>query len=178
MFGIENLEIEFLYAIQNLLKNPFMDGAMKGISYVGNSGALWIVVALVFLLTKKHRKTGVLMCVGLLLGLLVGNLLLKNLIARPRPCWVASEYALLIPSPTDYSFPSGHTLASFISAFIILDNSKKLGIPALIIATLMAFSRMYLFVHFPTDILGGIILALLIVAFLKLCRKLCPRKKH
>ena len=153
-----------------------MDGLMKWLSIVGNGGALWIVVAVVMMISGKYRKVGFMMSAGLLLGLVFGNLILKNLIARPRPCWIETEYNMLITIPTDFSFPSGHTLASFISAFVLLDNSKKLGIPALILAMFIAFSRMYLFVHFPTDILGGIILATLIVLGMKLFLKLHKKK--
>ncbi len=102
------------------------------------------------------------MLAGMLTGLIIGNLILKNLVARERPCWIDSDILMLISIPEDYSFPSGHTLASTISAVILMQEDKKLGIPAVILAVLIAFSRMYLFVHFPTDILGGLLLGLVI----------------
>lgn len=102
------------------------------------------------------------MLAGMLTGLIIGNFILKNFVARERPCWIDTEVFMLIPVPHDYSFPSGHTLASTISAVILMQESKKFGIPACILAALIAFSRMYLFVHFPTDILGGLILGLII----------------
>ena len=102
------------------------------------------------------------MLAGMLTGLIIGNLILKNLVARERPCWIDSDILMLISIPEDYSFPSGHTLASTISTVILMQEDKKLGIPAVILAVLIAFSRMYLFVHFPTDILGGLLLGLVI----------------
>ena len=98
------------------------------------------------------------MIISMILGLIIGNGILKNLIQRQRPCWIDTNILLLIPNPTDFSFPSGHTLASFEASIMILLHSKKWGIPAIILSILIAFSRMYLFVHFPTDILGGAIL--------------------
>ena len=103
------------------------------------------------------------MCIGLILCLIIGNGILKPLIARTRPydLEINSNKQIQIEKPNDYSFPSGHTLAAFTSAVIILLYNKKIGIFALILATLMAFSRLYFYVHFPTDVLGGIILGIL-----------------
>ena len=102
------------------------------------------------------------MLLSMITGLILGNGILKNLIARSRPCWIDTNILLLIPNPDDFSFPSGHTLASFESAIMIFLHNKRWGTVALIIATLISFSRLYLFVHFPTDVLGAILLALVI----------------
>lgn len=102
------------------------------------------------------------MLVGLLVGLLVGNICLKNLVARARPCWIDPGVPLLIGNPADYSFPSGHTLSSVIAATILYDTDKRFGIPAIILAVLIAFSRLYLYVHFPTDVLAAALLGVLI----------------
>ena len=99
---------------------------------------------------SRTRKVGLAVLLSLLGGFLVGNLLLKNLAARERPCWLMPEVLLLIESPHDYSFPSGHTLASFETAFSIFLYNKKWGIAAEVLAALIAFSRLYHFVHFPT----------------------------
>ena len=162
LFGTENIEIGILCGIRELFGCEFMDWFMKAISFVGNAGAFWIVVALVLIASKGYRRTGIMVAIGLLLGLLIGNLMLKNLICRPRPCWISEDVGLLIASPKDYSFPSGHTLASFISAIVLIYENRKVGICAMVVACVMAFSRMYLFVHFPTDIIGGIILGWII----------------
>ncbi len=162
LFGTEGFEIEILKSIQNIFGGGFMDFLMPAISLLGNNGIIWIVWTVAFLCTKKYRKTGIMMLAGLLLGLLFGNIILKNVLARPRPCWIESTYPLLIENPTDFSHPSGHTLSSFISAFILAKQNRRFGYIAIPLAVLIAFSRLYLFVHFPTDILGGILLAYII----------------
>lgn len=162
LFGTEAFEIQILKSIQTFLGCGFLDFIMPVVSALGNGGILWIVTAIILLCTKKYRKSGILILLCMLLGLIIGNLALKPFIARPRPCWIEAEYPLLIDNPTDFSHPSGHTLSSFISAFILLKTDRRLGIPAIVTASLIAFSRLYLFVHFPTDILSGILLAWLI----------------
>lgn len=92
---------------------------------------------------------------GLVCSAVVGNLILKNLVARSRPFSLNTTVNLLISAPTDYSFPSGHTMASFVAAMILYHTDKRLGIPALMLAFLIAFSRLYLYVHFPSDVIAG-----------------------
>ena len=154
------MEFEILYAINNL-HNPILDKIMIAITSLGNAGLIWIGIAVLLVFIKKTRKCGMLMLISMIIGLILGNGILKNLIQRPRPCWIDTNVLLLIPNPTDYSFPSGHTLASFEAATMILLHSKKWGVVAIILAILISFSRMYLFVHFPTDILAGLILGIL-----------------
>ena len=155
------MEFEILYAIKNL-HNPILDKLMVAITSLGNAGLIWIAVAVFLLFIKKTRKCGILMLISMCLGLVLGNGILKNLIARDRPCWIDTNIPLLIPNPLDFSFPSGHTLASFEAAVMIFLHNKKWGSISFILAILISFSRMYLFVHFPTDILGGIVLGTLI----------------
>ncbi len=158
--AIQEFDFMILNAIQENLRCGFLDAV---IPVVTDSGiVLWIVLAIAFMITKKYRGCGISMGAGMIMGFMTGNLILKNLIARARPCWINDAVQMLVEIPDDYSFPSGHTLASFIAAIIIFRHSKKMGIPALLMACLMAFTRLYLYVHFPTDILGGIILAVII----------------
>lgn len=152
-----NWEFDILYAIQNI-HNPILDKIMVTISSLGNAGILWVVIALILLISKKHRKTGIHMFIAMLLTLFVGNLILKNLVQRERPCWIDTTISLLINNPKDYSFPSGHTMNSFTAAMCIFLHQKRWGIGAFVVAALIAFSRMYLFVHFPTDIIIGMII--------------------
>lgn len=167
LFGTETFEIEILKSIQDIFGCGFMDFLMPQITRIGNFGAVWIVIGIILVFTKKYRKSGIMMLFGLLLGLIFGNLFLKNIIARPRPCWIEYTHPLLITIPKDFSFPSGHTLASFISAFILWQADKRFGYAAFTAAVTISFSRLYLFVHFPTDIIGGILLAFIIHLMVK-----------
>lgn len=151
-----------LNGIQDLLKSDFMDMIMPKITMLGNAGIIWIVIGLSLLMTKKYRRCGLLVLIGLLVGLILGNGIVKNLVARPRPCWLNQNVDLLIANPTDFSFPSGHTQASFIAATILTLCNKKWGAVVIPLAVLISFSRLYLYVHFPSDVLGGIIMGVLI----------------
>jgi len=157
-----NFDFGILYEIQENFQSEFLDTVMPVITRLGSGGIIWIVSAFVLICFKKYRKCGADMLIGMLIGLIIGNLIIKNLVARERPCWIDTAFNMLITVPKDYSFPSGHTLSSVISSAVIMRKSRILGIFSAVTALLIAFSRMYLFVHFPTDILGGIILGLII----------------
>jgi len=152
---ITRLDFAALDWMQAHLRTPFLDRLMPAVTVLGDAGMIWIALAVIFLLIKKRRACGVAMAAGLLGGVVVSNLLLKNLIARPRPCWINTDISMLAAVPTDYSFPSGHATSCFCCAVILLHYDKRIGIPALILAAAISFSRMYLYVHFPSDILAG-----------------------
>ena len=142
---------------------PILDVAMPIITLLGDAGIFWIAVAVLFMITKKHRKTGIGMMLALMMGLLICNIWLKPTVGRIRPYDFQMEYflkeiPLLAGGMHDFSFPSGHTIASFEAAVVILLNNRKLGVPAMILAFLIAFSRLYLYVHYPTDVIFSIIL--------------------
>lgn len=139
-----------------------MDSFMVTVTHLGDAGIVWITLGFILCICRKTRVCGILLLTGLLIGLLLGNVALKNIIARDRPCWIREMTDLLIAVPKDYSFPSGHTLSSFIAATVLFHCDKRWGIPAYILAALIAFSRLYLFVHFPTDVLAGMILGIII----------------
>ena len=159
---MNNLEFVILNLIQQV-KNPFLNGFFTFITHLGDGGVLWLFVAVSFIIYGKYKKNqntflcGISMLMAIVTGFITGNLILKPLIARPRP-FDGLDIKLLITSPKDFSFPSGHTLSSFAAGVSILLRNKKLGIVAIILASLIAFSRMYLYVHFPSDILAGILL--------------------
>ena len=157
-----NLDWSILHWIQSTLICPLMDFLMPKITLLGNGGVIWILAVVILLCTKKYRRQGAVLLLGLLCGLLVGNVCLKHLVARARPCWLDESVHLLIASPTDYSFPSGHTLSSTISATILTKADRRFGYAAIPLAVLLAFSRLYLFVHFPSDVLVGAVLGLVI----------------
>ena len=154
---IQKIDFVILDAIQEHLRCAFLDAVIPAMTHLGI--VIWIAAALVLMCIKKYRLCGISMGAGMISGLLVGNALLKNLIQRDRPCWINDAVQLLVEIPDDYSFPSGHTLASFISAIVIFRYDRRWGTAALIFAAFMAFTRLYLYVHFPSDILGGILLA-------------------
>ena len=151
------MEIHILDMIQNL-RTPIGDVVVPLITRLGDAGIIWIILTVLLLIIPKTRKTGVIMMAALLVDVLLCNVLIKNLVARTRPFDVNTAVQLLVAKPRDYSFPSGHTAASFASVTALyLAGEKKLWKPALALAILIAFSRMYLYVHYPTDILGGVI---------------------
>lgn len=152
-----NMEFQILDWIQSI-RTPLGDVVMPWISALGNAGMIWIVLAAVLLLIPKTRKSGVILALALCVDVLMCNVILKNVFARIRPCDVNTTVQLLIARPVDFSFPSGHTAASFASAAaLFFAGEKKLWKPVLVLAVLIAFSRLYLYVHYPTDILGGIV---------------------
>lgn len=157
-----SLDWAVLQAIQNHLVCPFLDAVMPVITALGNAGAIWLATALALICTKKYRRQGILLLGGIALGYLVGIVCLKNLLARPRPCWLDPSVSLLIARPSDYSFPSGHTMISVIGATILTKTNRQFGYIAIPLAALIAFSRLYLYVHFPSDILGGAVLGVVI----------------
>lgn len=154
------MEMNILHMIQEI-RNPILDEVMVLITRLGDGGALWILLSIILMINKKYRKAGITMLAALILSVLFGNIITKNIVARPRPCWVDKSVSMLIAIPKDYSFPSGHTSASFASAAALFCYYKKPGIAALILASLIGFSRLYLFVHYPTDVMAGIVLGLI-----------------
>lgn len=148
------MEMSILHAIQNI-HSSLLDSIMVFITSLGNSGIIWIAISIIFIFTKKYRRCGITMALALLFSFILGNVILKNIFERARPSWVDSSVTLLIKNPRDYSFPSGHSFASFAGATAIFIYHKKEGIVALILAALIAFSRLYLFVHYPSDVIFG-----------------------
>jgi len=158
---LQNIDITLLKLIHNNLQNSILDKIMIMITYLGNGGMVWIIISIILMINKKYRKVGLMCVLSLLLNTIIGEGILKNLIQRPRPFIDMQTINLLINKPTSYSFPSGHTSTAFAVAGILASQLKRYKIPVFIIATLMAFSRLYLFVHYPFDILAGIIQGLI-----------------
>ena len=151
------MEIQILNWLQSL-HTPILDKIMQLLTHLGDMGIIWIILTIVMLLIPKTRKSGVIMAAALIVDVILCNVILKNLIARVRPYDVNTAVQVLVAKPKDFSFPSGHTAASFASVTALyLAGEKKLWKLALVLAILIAFSRMYLYVHYPTDILGGVI---------------------
>lgn len=170
---ITRFDFVVLDFIQAQLRCSFLDAVMPIVSMLGNGGAVWLFFAAVMLLKKTYRRRGCVLLIGLAVGFIVGNLLLKPIVARPRPSWVNLQFSLLIDNPSDYSFPSGHTLSSFIAAVFISMDNRKLSCVVIPLACLMAFSRLYLYVHYPSDVLAAVALAFVIAVSV---HRLCCRK--
>ena len=152
---IQTVVFAILDWIQTNLKCPFLDTGMPKVTLLSEYGILLILIGMILLLRRSHRICGIAMLSGMAGGLLICNLILKNWFARPRPCWLNQGVDLLISVPKDYSFPSGHTLHCFIASTVLMYYDKRLGVPAAVMAVLVAFSRLYLFVHFPSDVVAG-----------------------
>lgn len=169
-------ELDFLHLLQGL-HNPVLNKIMVFITELGNKNFIWLLGALIMILTKKYRKCGCAILISLLFSIVSCNLILKNFIARERPSFLFSNYEKLINAPLSYAFPSGHTQNAFSAAFSIFFMHQKEGIAAIIIAAAIAFSRMYLFVHWPTDILSGIVFSLFCALFACMTVNILFKKK-
>ena len=161
----EAFDLPVLDWIQSNLQSAFMDFLMPIITIFGDAGIFWIACSVILLLIPKYRKAGLSMGIALLLGLLVCNVTMKPLFARIRPYDYKEQYLdtlipLLVERRHDFSFPSGHTIASFEACTALMLRDKRLGIPATLLAILIAFSRLYLYVHYPTDVIASVILGI------------------
>ena len=157
-----SFDLPILDWIQAHLQCGFLDAVMPIVTLFGEGGIFWIAWAVLMLVFPKTRKTGIAMGIALVMGVLICNVTLKPLVARPRPYDFQYEnfgitIKLLIDAQHDYSFPSGHTIASFEAAIPLMIHDKRMGIPAMVIAVLVTFSRLYLYVHYPTDVIFSII---------------------
>ena len=177
------MEAQILLYIQENLRNPILDPIMTFITHLGDAGIIWIITTIILLCFKKTRKIGLCCVFALLLQITLINGLIKNIVGRPRPYTMIDGLICMIGEQFDPSFPSGHTTISFACAYIWLRKlPKKFGIPAVILACLIAFSRLYVGVHYPTDVLAGIVFGILLGVLAiwitdKLCNWLAGRKE-
>lgn len=159
---ITKIDISILNFLQGL-KSPLMDKMMITITALGNMGIFWILLILIFLTTKEYKKMAKLMVLCLLVNTIIVNLILKPAVGRTRPFELVDGIRLLVLKPQDPSFPSGHSAISFcmLTVILIFSKSKIINIMSTILAILIAFSRLYLYVHFPSDVICGIIIGIL-----------------
>ena len=155
---MQTMELFILDWIQAHLRCGFLDAVLPIISWTANHGEIWILLALALVLRKSSRRQGWTVALALVLDLVCCNLLLKPLIGRVRPFAVNPAVELLVSPPLDASCPSGHTAASVAAVFALRGSGSPLWKPALAVAVLIAFSRLYLYVHWPSDVLGGALL--------------------
>ena len=161
MDAIQSFDLSVLNAIQNTLKCGFLDFLTVFISYLTTSGIIWIAAGIVLLFFRKTRAAGIILLAALALGFLSGDVLLKHLVNRPRPFTVNTDIALLIKQPSGASFPSTHSVLAAASTTVLLVKKREIGFIALALTVCIAFSRLYLYVHYPTDVLCGLLLGIL-----------------
>ena len=155
-------EYRFMMFLQNSIRGPLQNRIMWCITSLENAGFLSIAACLALLLEPRWRRVGEAATASMILEFLTVNLLLKNWVARVRPYHLLEDLILLVREPADYSFPSGHTGAAFaVASVMFLGMPRSIGVPAILVASVIGFSRIYLGVHFPTDVLGGVIVGCL-----------------
>lgn len=156
-----NFDMAILDLIQSNIRTSFMDAIMPFITQLGDAGLIWIILSIGLIIPKKTRKIGFVMIIALILNGIICNIILKPMLARIRPFDVNTAIKLLINKLRDFSFPSGHTSASFTAASVLFFRKSKLFVPSLVLAFLISFSRLYLYVHYPSDVLAGLVLGVL-----------------
>jgi undecaprenyl-diphosphatase len=147
--------------IANNMHNNILDKVMIAFTSLGNMGLIWIAISIVLIASKKYRKVGIMVLTAIIIGSILGEGLIKHLVKRTRPFYLDPTIKLLVAKPASYSFPSGHTTASFAAASILSRYFKRYAPVFFTAAILIAFSRIYLYVHYPTDVLAGIVLGLI-----------------
>lgn len=176
-------EGNLLLLIQEYLRYPIVDDVMLFITKLGDKGFIWIVVGIIFLFPKKTRRAALLSLLSLVCAHLLCNEVLKDYVMRVRPYEVVEGLTSLIGAQSDYSFPSGHAMTSFAAAIVYFRHQKRrLGVPMLTLAILIAVSRLYIGVHYPSDViigavLGTIIAAIFILLFGKRNKKMKKRPR-
>ena len=159
MDPITTWDLSVLDALQHC-RTPFLDSLFSTLTHLGDGGILWIVFALALLCIPKTRRLGLCVALALIFDLLLCNVCIKPLVSRVRP-YVLRDVVLLVRAPADASFPSGHAAAAFSAASALAWQRSRLAIPAVILACVIAFSRLYLYIHYPTDVFAGIALGAL-----------------
>ncbi|MDD6645052.1 MAG: phosphatase PAP2 family protein [Oscillospiraceae bacterium] len=157
---ITKIDFSILYWIQDNLRNSFMDFVMPLFSNLQDGGLIWISIAVVMLFFKRTRYCGIAVLFAMGIDTLITEYGIKNVVCRVRPCNLVDDVNMLVEKPTSYSFPSNHSASAFAGAVAVMLTIKKKAwtIPAFVFSGIIAFSRMYVFVHFPSDVFAGILL--------------------
>lgn len=157
-----HVDATILLWIQTHMRNEICTQIFTKLTHLGDAGWFWLVCAALLLWKPKTREIGKMAIIAMGFNLIVNNLLLKNIVARTRPYEAIIGLKCLIPAQVDFSFPSGHTGASFAAAVVFFRKlPKRYGIPALVLAVLISFSRLYVGVHYPSDVLAGALIGIM-----------------
>jgi len=158
---VQGLDSSILLYIKDNMHGIIMDKSMVISTYLGNGGFIWVIIVAILMISKKYRKIGFMALGALILSTILGEGILKHVVKRIRPSEDIPAWNLLIAKPLSYSFPSGHTTSSFAAAGVLAKYIKRYAFGFLGLASLIGFSRLYLYVHYPTDVLAGIVLGLM-----------------
>ena len=158
---IDNFDNFILFIIEKYLHNRYLDIVMPIVTFTGNLGIIWIVIALALIVDKPYRVIGISIILTLIIGTIVGEGIVKHIVRRVRPCNKQDNTGLHGLKPISYSFPSGHTLSSFAAAEMLSLFFTEYRIIFMAIAFLISLSRLYLYVHYPTDVIAGFIIGVL-----------------
>lgn len=158
---ISKFDVYILFIIKKYIQNKYLDILMIIITSMGNLGMIWIVIVIVLLLDKPYKMIGNVVLITLIISTVIGEGIIKHLVRRLRPCSKFNDIKLLIKKPLSYSFPSGHTLSSFAVASVLSVFFVEYQLIFIGIAFLIALSRIYLYVHYPTDVIAGVIFGVL-----------------
>ena len=141
-----------------------LDQFMVAVTNSATSGLIWFAIGFLMTCTRRWRRCGVSVVVAMVLAYIVVDILLKPTVCRERP-FAVEDFQLLIPPPENWSFPSGHTASAFAGATAVLIHDRRWGAVAMVYAALVGISRLYLCVHWPTDVIAGALIGIA-VAFL------------
>lgn len=158
-----NIDNSILNLLSSGIKNRFFDIIMPVITNSNNHGEIWIAISILLMISKNTnvRRLGISILIAVAIGYLLGETIIKNIIDRARPVGDNYDFSFLIPIPKSYSFPSGHTTSSFAAFGVCWFMKARYKYWVLALAVLIAFSRLYLHVHYPSDVLGGIVAGLI-----------------
>lgn len=162
---IQKMDLSILEFISKNMHQAVLNKIMIGITSLGNMGIIWFIIAILLILNKKYRKVGFLVLCSLFLGVVFGNGILKHAVRRMRPFYYDKNLDVLVKKPSSYSFPSGHATASFAAACVLAKYLRKYAAVFLTLAFLIAFSRLYVCVHNPTDVIVGALLGFICAKF-------------
>lgn len=157
---IQALDTTILLWVQEHMRSPVLNALMILITTLGNGGLIWIVISVLMMLRKKYRPVAIIALLAMACCYIINDGIIKNLIQRPRPFLEIPELVPLIARPDTFSMPSGHACSSFAAAIVFLRRMGGKGAPFLLLAAAIAFSRVYVGVHYPSDVLIGIVIGI------------------